>query len=231
MIEVLSKPLFLLLIAYFLGSLPTALLVSRLVAHADIREMGDGNMGARNVARTLGLGAGILVATVDFSKGALAVLLARSFDLTPAWQLAAGVCAVIGHDFPIWAGFRGGQGMAAILGSLFVLMPLETIWGLIAFGSVYLLTRNFDLSAGMGLGLLASLSYIFKQPEVLLGYAIILFLSIPAKKAIDWPRRLRLQKQALAKASVEQMTSLPPVELDVKSPFEDEHPDEQPNSI
>ena len=231
MIEVLSNPLLILLSAYFLGSLPTALLVSRLFAHADIRELGDGNMGARNVTRTLGLGAGILVATVDFCKGALAVLLARSFDLSLAWQLAAGISAVIGHDFPIWAGFRGGQGMAASLGTLFVLMPIETTWGLIAFGSAHLLSRNFDLSAATGLGLLAFLAYTFDQPQVFLGYAIVLFLSIPAKKALDWPRRIQLKRKSFSTQEREEDTSFQPVDLDGEILFEDEPPDEQPDCV
>ena len=231
MIEALSKPLLILLSAYFLGSLPTALLVSRLVAHADIRELGDGNMGARNVTRTLGWRPGVLVATVDFSKGALAVLLARIFDLSLVWQLAAGISAVIGHDFPIWAGFRGGQGMAAILGTLFVLMPTETSWGLIGFGSAYLLARNFDLSAATGLGLLAFLAYMFDQPQVFLGYAVILFLSIPAKKALDWPRRIQLKRESIAMAQLDDVVPFQPVELNGEIPFETKPPDEQPHTV
>jgi acyl phosphate:glycerol-3-phosphate acyltransferase len=182
-----------LLIAYLLGSLPTALLVSRAVAGVDIREIGDGNMGARNVTHTLGWGPGVFVATVDFCKGSVAVLIARYYDLDPFWQLAAGTSAVLGHDFPLWVGFRGGQGMAAILGALFVLLPLQTGWGLIAFSSAYLLTRNFDLSAAFGLGSLAILVWNDRQPPVLQAYTILLFLSIPAKKVLDWPRRRRLK--------------------------------------
>lgn len=193
---VMEQNLLILLAAYFIGSLPTALLVSRAVAGVDIREIGDGNMGARNVTRTLGWKPGIAVAAVDFSKGALAVLLARAFNLNLTWQLAAGVCAVLGHDFPIWAGFRGGQGMAAILGTLLVFMPKETAGGLVVFGLAYLLTRNFDLSAALGLGFLAFLTWFFNHPDVLFTYVVILFLTIPAKKILDWPRRLRLQKKA-----------------------------------
>lgn len=191
----LTTGLFVVLLCYLLGSLPTALLVSRAVAGVDIREIGDGNMGARNVTRTLGWGPGAFVATVDFSKGAAAVLIARYLTLSPTWQLAAGISAVIGHDFPIWVGFRGGQGMASTLGSLFVLLPQETAWGLIAFGSTYLLTHSFDLSAGVGLGLLAALVWYFNEPRVLLIYAVGLFISIPIKKIIDWPRRRRLLRK------------------------------------
>ena len=231
MIEVLLKPLLILLSAYFLGSIPTALIVSRVIAHADIRELGDGNMGARNVTHTLGWKAGIFVGVVDFSKGAIAVLLARYFDLSLAWQLAAGISAVIGHDFPIWAGFRGGQGMAAILGTLFVLMPTETLWGLIGFGTAYLLTRNFDLSAATGLGLLAFLAYLFDQPQVFLGYAVILFLSIPAKKALDWPRRMQLKRKSIVEARVEEELPFPPTEANGELTIETEPPDEQPNHV
>jgi len=200
--------LFVLAVAYLIGSLPTALLVSHAVAGVDIREIGDGNMGARNVTHTLGWGAGIIVASVDFSKGAGAVFLAREFHLEMEWQLAAGICAVLGHDFPIWAKFRGGQGMAAILGMLFILLPQETTWGLIVFGTARLITRSFDWSAAFGLGSLAVLTWVNDQPELLLRYAVLLFLSIPAKKALDWPRRRQLQERFRNQSQGEQGDSL-----------------------
>ncbi len=188
----MARNLFALMASYLVGSVPTALLVSRAVAGVDIREIGDGNMGARNVTRTLGWGPGITVAVVDFCKGSLGVLLAQSLGLTLNWQLASGVSAVIGHDFPIFAGFRGGQGMASTLGTLAVFLPLQTAIGLMTFGIAYYILRNFDLSAALGLGTLAALTWYSHQPPLLLWYTIILFLSIPAKKALDWPRRRRL---------------------------------------
>ena len=109
----MGKNLLVLLISYLVGSLPTALIVSRLVAHVDIREIGDGNMGARNVTHTLGWGPGIVVAVIDFSKGGLAVLLTRQLGYSLSLQLASGVSAVLGHDFPIYARFprRPGDGL------------------------------------------------------------------------------------------------------------------------
>jgi glycerol-3-phosphate acyltransferase PlsY len=133
------------------------------------------------------------VAVVDFSKGGLAVLLARQLGCSLNWQLASGVSAVLGHDFPIYARFRGGQGMASILGTLVVFMPVQTIFGLILFGVAYWLWRNFDLSAALGLGLLASFAWYTGQPNILILYTVLLLLSIPAKKAFDWPRRRRLR--------------------------------------
>jgi glycerol-3-phosphate acyltransferase PlsY len=190
------NPLLVLIISYLIGSLPTALIVSRLLAKVDIREIGDGNMGARNVTRTLGWGPGIFVAIIDFCKGGSAILVSRSFDMNMGWQLAAGFSAVLGHDFPIWARFRGGQGMAAILGMLFLLIPTQTCWGLLIFFLAYLLTRNFDLSASVGLGCLAFLTWHYKVNYLILYFTVALFLSIPIKKALDWPRRKRLRDSA-----------------------------------
>jgi len=188
----MEKNLLALLMSYLIGSIPTALIVSRVLAGVDIRQIGDGNMGARNVTRSLGWGPGIVVAAFDFSKGGLAVLTARQVGYSLNWQLACGVSAVLGHDFPIFAGFRGGQGMATTLGTLFVFMPYQTFLGLITFAAAYYLWRSFDFSAATGLGLLAVFAWISKQPAILVAYTVILFISIPAKKILDWPRRRRL---------------------------------------
>jgi glycerol-3-phosphate acyltransferase PlsY len=186
---------------YLLGSIPTAVLVSRRVAGVDIRRIGDGNMGARNVQRTLGWGPGILVAVADFGKGSAAVLLARGLVGHPPWQMIAGVAAVLGHDFPVWVGFRGGQGMATSLGALTVLMPLQTAVGLSAFGASYLMVRNFDLSAGIGLGLIVVLAWNAGLPLAWVLYAAGLFVSIGLKKWLDLPHRRRLDANRRAGGS------------------------------
>jgi hypothetical protein len=103
--------------SYLLGSIPSAVIVSRLTRGVDIRTLGDGNMGARNTYRTFGLAAGLAVALADGCKGALSVLLARWLGLPAAWQTAAAVAAVLGHDFPVFAHFRGGQGLAQLVWS------------------------------------------------------------------------------------------------------------------
>ena len=195
----MNSTVLVLLAAYILGSIPSALIVSRLVAGVDVRELGDGNMGARNVARTLGWKPGVVVAAVDFSKGALAVLLAQALGLGLDWRIASGFCAVLGHDFPLFAGFRGGQGLAATLGALLVLAPVETLWGLAVYGTLYLLTRHSDLSASVGIGLLVFLIWRSGEPMQLLVCSILMILSVPAKMLLDRPRRLR------ARASSENM--------------------------
>jgi len=181
------------LVGYLLGSLPTALLVSRKLAGKDIRELGDGNMGARNTTHVLGWKAGILVAAVDFSKGAIIILLSRKLDLPIFWQLLAGVFSVLGHDYPVFAQFKGGQGMATSLGTMSVLFTEETLIGLLLFGLLYLITRHFDLSAGVGLGSLVFCLWKFRQPLTFIVYSIVLFLTIPIKKYWDFKHRVLTQ--------------------------------------
>jgi glycerol-3-phosphate acyltransferase PlsY len=174
-----------LVLAYLLGSVPTALIASRLLAHTDIRTLGDGNMGARNTARMLGWKAGGVVAGIDFSKGAGSIWMAQAFGLDPFWQVMTAACAVLGHDFPVFASFRGGQGLATTLGTFFVLAPQASIYGMAAYGVLYVVTRHFDLSAGVGIGLLVLQTWRFGQPtEILVGEVAIVLL-VPFKKLLD----------------------------------------------
>lgn len=181
-----------LLLAYLLGSIPSALLVSRAVAGVDIRQMGDANMGARNIKRTMGWKPGIVVAVLDVGKGFVPVLVARTLRLDLGWQVAAGFCAVLGHDFPLFAHFHGGQGLAATLGALAVLAPREMLIGMAVYGLLYLLTRHSDLSAGVGIGLMVLLLWLWQQPALLIVGALAMILSVPAKMLLDRPRRVRL---------------------------------------
>lgn len=185
----------LLLIAYLLGSIPTALIVTKYFAKVDIRTVGDGNMGAHNVHRVLGWGPSILVAVVDFSKGALAVLLMKALGFGLGWQLLALACAVLGHDFPIFAHFRGGQGLAATLGGLTALAAVEMAIGLVLYGTIYLVTRNADLGAGVGTGLGVLLMAWRGQPLLLIAGAVLIILVIPAKMLLDSPRRMEIHQR------------------------------------
>lgn len=143
-----------LLLSYLIGSIPTAIIVSRLVAGIDIRNYGSGNAGGTNVFRVLGWKYGILVMLFDAFKGVVAVVfIARLFFLTEMpfenptpfddftfIQLLAGICAVIGHVFTVFAGFRGGKGMATAVGMAASLMTVDV---LIAAGIFLLMLIKF----------------------------------------------------------------------------------------
>jgi glycerol-3-phosphate acyltransferase PlsY len=173
--------------SYLLGSIPTAVIVSRRVKGVDVRTLGDGNMGARNVARTLGSRLGTIVALVDLLKGAASVLLAQALHLPQAWQMMAGATAVVGHDFPIFAGFQGGQGYASTVGVFLVLFPEQTTIGMIVYGLLYLITRKPDIAAGVGCGLIA-LQHLLLRNWSFLAFTVALLVFIPIKKIMDHKR-------------------------------------------
>src|SRR5258708_31061820 len=114
--------------AYFLGSIPFGLILAKLFAGSDRRKSGSGNIGATNVARVAGPAAGILTLALDVAKGAAAVWLAGRFteQSSTAMTLAA-VAALIGHCFPVWLKFKGGQGVAPALGVFLMLAPLAPL--------------------------------------------------------------------------------------------------------
>ena len=107
------------LVGYGLGSIQFAYLLGRLVRNIDIREHGTGNAGASNVTSTLGLKYGAVVAVLDILKGTLAVLVVRSiFPGNPELAYLSGLMAVIGHLYPFYLRFRGGKGVAALVGMM-----------------------------------------------------------------------------------------------------------------
>lgn len=177
-----------LVFAYLLGSMPTAVIVSRRFKHVDIRTIGDGNMGARNTFHSVGPGFGFMVAVIDFAKGALPVLLAYLLGLELGWQFLAGVLVIMGHDFPVFANFRGGQGTASSLGTMAVLFPLPTLAGLAVYGGLFLIKKNSNVSCSIGGAVIASI-LAASQEWLLLAYAVAVFLLIPIKLFMDSPRR------------------------------------------
>ncbi|SDN29756.1 glycerol-3-phosphate 1-O-acyltransferase PlsY [Bacillus sp. OK048] len=135
-----------LILAYLLGSIPSGLIIGKVFYKTDIREHGSGNLGGTNTFRTLGVKAGLAVTLIDILKGTLAASLPVlvGLDINP---LLAGIFAVIGHTYPVFAGFRGGKAVATSGGVLLFCAPLMflTIF-LVFFASLYL-TKYVSLSS------------------------------------------------------------------------------------
>ena len=173
-------------LAYLLGAIPTAYIVSRLVADVDIRHIGDGNPGALNTFRHVGRWAGIAVGVVDVAKGSLAVLVARRVGLDELWALIAGGLAVLGHDFTLFLRFQGGQGMAATIGVLLTILSWQTLLGLCIAGLArFLLRRSFDVSMALGLGAIPLLAWLTGRPLRLVLYPILLLPVIGLRKLVQ----------------------------------------------
>ena len=161
-------------VGYLLGSIPSAYIAGRLTRGVDIRELGDGNMGAANAWRELGPKAGIAVGIMDVGKGAAVVLIATAMGITLPAVLLTGVAAVAGHNWPIFLKFRGGRGEATTIGILSALMPREM---LIVFGIAsvpFLISRNVTFTSVFLFVPLPLVAWLLGAPGALIGYSIAL---------------------------------------------------------
>lgn len=156
------RPVAVIVIAYFLGSIPFGYLIVRATRGADIRKTGSGGTGATNVSRRAGKSAGILTLVLDALKGAAAVLIARlilglpvlaasdasiASDFGDWWIALAAILVIVGHMFPIWLGFRGGKGVATGVGVFLVLVPIAVAGAGVVFLLIVMLTRYVSLGS------------------------------------------------------------------------------------
>jgi acyl phosphate:glycerol-3-phosphate acyltransferase len=136
-----------LIIAYLLGSIPSGLIIGKVFYKTDIREHGSGNLGGTNTFRTLGVKAGLAVTVADILKGTLAASLPVLFGLDDVNPLLAGVFAVIGHTYPVFAGFRGGKAVATSGGVLLFCAPLMFLTIFVVFFASLYITKYVSLSS------------------------------------------------------------------------------------
>jgi glycerol-3-phosphate acyltransferase PlsY len=162
------------LIGYLLGSIPSGVVVSRLSHKDDPRAHGSGKTGATNVLRTLGPGAAVLVALVDGSKGAAAILLTRYVIFPVAHtppglaeiqgyaEALAGITALLGHNYSLFIHFKGGRGVMTGFGGLIVMSPIATAIGLVCAIIPIAITRYVSLGSivGAGVSILAAAALI-----------------------------------------------------------------------
>ena len=141
------KILLLILIAYLLGSIQTGLWIGKLFFHTNLREHGSGNTGTTNTVRVLGKTAGTITFLVDMFKGTLAVLLPIWLGVTEVSPLIIGFFAIIGHVFPIFAGFKGGKAVATSAGVLLGFAPLYCVFLLLVFALTLYLTSMISFSS------------------------------------------------------------------------------------
>jgi len=151
------------LAAYLLGSIPFALILARRWG-SDLRAVGSGNLGATNVMRASGVRAGVLVAILDMSKGAVSVWLAARISDGAPLPAAAGLAAIIGHIYPVWLRFRGGKGVATACGAFSMLTPLAVPPALAIFAVVVWLTQYVSLGSVLASMALPPIAYALGSP-------------------------------------------------------------------
>jgi len=161
--------------AYLLGSVPTAVWIGKTFHKIDVREHGSGNAGATNVIRVLGWYTGIPVLLLDVAKGWTAAMLPQFLGLAEPGtatltnlQIVTGLFAITGHIFPVFAGFKGGKGVATIFGVLLAIQPLLTVSCFGVFLIVLLITGYVSLSSiSAGLAFPILLLFLFDTPSLI----------------------------------------------------------------
>ena len=185
------------LLAYLLGSIPTAVLYGKRVHGIDVRQYGSGNAGATNTFRVLGKRAGTIVLMIDMLKGAMAASLAHALfrlqaipaDRLIEFQLLLGIIAIVGHIFPIYTRFKGGKGVATLLGMMLAIQPVVALLCVVIFLIILMATKYVSLGS-----LLATLCFPlllllrpFQTGEPLLiafGFVMFTLLAITHQKNI-----------------------------------------------
>jgi acyl phosphate:glycerol-3-phosphate acyltransferase len=169
-------PIAVLLLGYLLGSIPFGLILTRIFGAGDLRQIGSGNIGATNVLRTGRKGLAAATLLLDMAKGALAVCVARMIG--PELALLGGGGAFLGHCYPVWLGFRGGKGVATMLGvSLALMWQVGLVYALVWLGGLAL-TRISSVS-GMAAAIaapVAAFAFGAREMAVMLGGLAIIVL-------------------------------------------------------
>ncbi|WP_227762002.1 glycerol-3-phosphate 1-O-acyltransferase PlsY [Zhaonella formicivorans] len=156
-----------LFLAYLLGSIPFALIAGKAVSGKDIRNYGSGNLGGTNAFRVLGWKAGLAVIGADILKGALATYIGL-WGGNEVLGMLAGLAAALGHCYPLFAGFRGGKGVATGAGVFLVLAPKVIILSALVFGITLAVFRYVSLASIAGAITVAVLTWAFQMHIILI---------------------------------------------------------------
>jgi glycerol-3-phosphate acyltransferase PlsY len=164
----------LVLFGYLLGAIPTAYIAGRILTGKDIRSMGDENAGAANVYRELGSKAGVIVGIIDAAKGALAVIIAQSSNSSQNIVMLTGLSALIGHNWPVFLGLKGGRGVSTAIGLLLVLLTVPML--ILTLPTLLILIWRKSVTTSMAFLFIALplVGWWLKVPPVLIAYSVAL---------------------------------------------------------
>lgn len=198
--------------AYLFGSIPTAVWIGKYFYNIDVREYGSGNAGATNVFRVLGKKAGIPVLLIDVLKGFVAVSIANLSDYTVGsnqfinLQLVLGIASLVGHIFPIFASFRGGKGIATLLGIILAILPCAAFISIGIFITVLLISSYVSLgsmTAAVAFPIIVILGFKTTTPSLIIfSILIAIMVLITHQKNIERLLRREESKAKLIKKKI-----------------------------
>ncbi|UCE07296.1 MAG: glycerol-3-phosphate acyltransferase [bacterium] len=191
------ETIILLILSYLIGAIPFSFIIARQLRGVDLRYVGEGNVGARNVWHIVGKKWGIIAALLDASKGLLVFFVAHwlSSSLIITWL--AGVCVIMGHDFPIFLKGLGGKGAASAVGFLLGMYPFPILCSSMIMLALYVITKDFHIAVSIGMASLILLwlpLFGAQWQEMIIASGFLLILGI--KRIIDEPHMRRIRQQS-----------------------------------
>lgn len=184
----MSVELILTVAAYLVGSIPTGLLLARMVGGVDIRTTGSGNIGATNVSRTLGWKVGVATLVGDCLKGVIPVLVAQRLGYSEGWVALIAFAAFAGHVYTIFLGFKGGKGVATALGVFLAVSPLAVLCAVALFAFILWRWRYVSL------GSIAAAAAMPLFVAVIDRRGLIFLMSIAVASLVVWKHRENIQR-------------------------------------
>lgn len=179
--------LMIVVVGYLLGCIPSGLIVGKQFCNIDIRNYGSKNIGTTNMFRILGAKPAAVVLLADMAKGIVAVLFAKYLLGTPSAMLLGGIMAIIGHNYPVFLGFKGGRGVATGLGVICVLMPKVTIIVFLVWALIVFFSRYVSLGSIVAATLVPILAVFFHYSWLYCIFSLIaaIFIVVRHKENID----------------------------------------------
>lgn len=179
------------LFGYLLGALPFALWITRLIKGVDVRDAGSGHSSTTNTIRQAGWAAGVLVFILDIAKGFIPTYLALEYS-PYSWVVPiTAALTVVGHNWPVFAQFRGGMGLATAAGGIVAVYPFGLAIGLMIVLSLSLLLKHTARAALISSLLIAPVFYLFGERGIIIGLAASSGLVLALRFTVDWNREYK----------------------------------------
>lgn len=174
-------------VGYLLGCIPSGLIVGKFFCNVDIRNYGSKNIGTTNMFRILGPKPAIVVLLADMAKGMLAVFFAQYLVGDTSSLLLGGIVSIVGHNYPVFLGFKGGRGVATGLGVICVLMPKVTLIVFSVWAVIVFITRYVSLGSVVAATLVPILAWYFEYPWLFCLFSLLAaaFIVIRHKENIE----------------------------------------------
>ena len=164
------------ILAYLIGSIPSGLIIGKILFNTDVRQYGSKNIGATNTYRVIGLKAALPVFLCDALKGAAGVVLLSSYG--PMYMILGGILAMMGHNWSIFLGFKGGRGVATGLGVLIALSPLVALIAFLVWGVIVYFTKLVSLGSIIAAALVPILMYFTGESYWFVGFGALAALFV-----------------------------------------------------